>query len=76
MKRDLLAAVESDDELGVLVAMREIVASRIANDSCPARELASLTKRLSDLNTEIRALRERQEDDEPTPDEPFDINVI
>ncbi len=70
---DLITAAESGDELAMQLAMRRIVAERIADPKCPSRELASLTKRLHEINREIKSIEESEEDEDAiTPDEPFD----
>ena len=75
---DLITAAESGDELAMQVAMRRIVAERIADPKCPSRELASLTKRLQEINREIKALEDSEDDDGDlvTPDEPFDPSTL
>ena len=74
---DLVTAAESGDELAMQVAMRRIVAERIADPKCPSRELASLTKRLHEINREIKSLKEcEEEEDAITPDEPFDPSAL
>jgi len=62
------------------LAMRLIVAEKIADPMCPARELASLTKRLHEINREIKELEaqraEEHGDSEPAPPEPWDDKAI
>ena len=50
------AAAEGDDELVLLKAMRVRLAGAV--DNCPTRDLSALTRRLQDVNKEIRALEE------------------
>lgn len=76
---DLIAAVEDDDDTAALVAMRKIVARRIADPTCPARELASLTKRLADMTLELRAKEQEHDwvgDAMSMADEPLDPSTI
>lgn len=47
----------------LLVAMRDRVAETVTKPDCPARDLASLTKRLSDLAKEIESIDARAVDD-------------
>lgn len=52
----LTDAAAHGDDLAMQLAMRKIVAAKIADPQCPARELASLTKRLHEINREIKEL--------------------
>lgn len=54
---DVAAAEGSDLEL--LMAMRERVASAVADPDCPPRDLASLTRRLDEIRKQIVAERAR-----------------
>jgi len=66
----LIDAAERGDDLGMQYAMRTIVAETIAS-GCPARELAALTKRLREINEEIKELEaSRAEDQGDDPDPP------
>lgn len=75
----LLAAAEAGDDLAMQYAMRIIVANEI-QQGCPARELAALTKRLKEINAEIKELEalKAEEDDDPsdTPPEAWDAAAI
>ncbi|AGT20659.1 terminase small subunit [Mycobacterium phage Dylan] len=52
------AAAESGDELQLLYAIRNKLASAI--EDCPVRDLSPLTRRLQDTVKEIRELEERR----------------
>lgn len=56
-------AAAKGDHRALLMAMRERIAKAVSADSCPPRDLASLTRRLQDISKEIEAidLREREE---------------
>jgi len=67
VKYDSVAdAAESGDHLALLVAMRDRIAVAVSSDTCPPRDLASLTKRLDDIAKEIREFKvqAKQETDE------------
>lgn len=57
-------AAKSGDKKALLVAMRDRVAKAVSSEECPARDLASLTKRLADIAKEIEALDAREESDQ------------
>lgn len=44
----------------LLVAMRERIATAVQDVSCPARDLAALTRRLQDVAREIEAIDARE----------------
>jgi hypothetical protein len=52
-------AAEEGDHLEMLRAMRRRVATTVEDPNCPARELASLTRRLQELVREIEATEAR-----------------
>lgn len=54
-------AAKSGSQRDLLVAMRDRVATTVTARDCPARELASLTKRLYDITKEIEALDARDD---------------
>lgn len=56
-------AAKSGDKRALLVSMRDRVAKAVTAEDCPARDLASLTKRLSDIAKEIEALDAREDSD-------------
>lgn len=66
----------------LLVALRNRVATQVADTDCPARDLAALTRRLQEIAKEIEAIdaREQQEREaessEAAQDQPFDPEAI
>lgn len=66
----------------LLVALRNRVAKQVADEDCPARDLAALTRRLQEIAKEIEAIdaREKQEREaesgESAQDESFDAETI
>lgn len=74
-------AARSGSERDLLIAMRDRIAEAVSDPECPKRELASLTKRLSDIAKEIRSLESQEGGDDigaagETPDEQFDPAAI
>lgn len=61
--KDVAQAARKGTHRELLVAMRDRIATAVANQDCPPRDLASLTKRLADIAKEIEALDARSEDD-------------
>lgn len=57
----VLDAVQDEDILGATRAMRERIAVAIDDPATPPRDLAALTKRLFDLNREIREVQADEE---------------
>ncbi|RSX53015.1 hypothetical protein [Bifidobacterium samirii] len=57
-RRTVFNAASSNDPRRLLVALRNQIAAAI-DEGVPPRDLASLSKRLVDINNEIRALDER-----------------
>lgn len=80
MNSNLVEAAAAGDDLGMQLAMREIVAEKIADPKCPARELASLTKRLHEINREIKEIvaAKAEEVDDPAnvPPEAWDGSAL
>lgn len=64
----------------LLVAMQTRIAEAVEDKNTPARDLASLTKRLMEVTRDIEAIdaREKQEGERggPVPDEAFDAAAI
>ena len=64
----------------LLVAMRDRIAKAVANEDCPPRDLAALTRRLQDIAKEIESidLRDKQEaaEDATAPDEEWDPEAL
>lgn len=74
-------AAEKGDERAMLVALKAQIARSISSGDCQARDLASLSKRLIDIQREIASLdaRESQEASEnaaEVPDSEFDAAAI
>ena len=72
-------AAQSGDHRALLVAMRDRIATAVQNPECPPRDLAALTRRLSEIAKDIRAmdLAAQQEADERVPDdEAFDAASV
>jgi hypothetical protein len=74
-------AAESGSRRDLLVAMRGRVATQIDDPNCPPRDLAALTRRMSEFAKEIEALdaadrEEAEENAGPAPDEAFDASAI
>ena len=79
-KMSVTEAADLGDHKGLLVAMRERIATAVSAPECPPRDLASLTRRLQDISKEIAAIThaEKAEADRggPTADEAFDASAI
>ena len=74
-------AAAQGDERAMLVALKTKIAQTIASGECPARELASLSKRLIDIQREIASLdartsQEASENAAEVPDQQFDAAAI
>lgn len=66
-------AAQNGTELALLEAMRDKIAAQL-DDGVPARDLASLTRRLMEISREIRTLEAAEKGDDvgdaaSTPDE-------
>lgn len=74
-------AATAGDSRAMLVAMRKRISDAIASPDCSTRDLASLSKRLMEIQRDIEAhdAREEQEASEnaaEVPDEKFDAAAI
>lgn len=74
-------AAESGTYRDLLVAMRSRISQAVSDPSCPARDLASLTRRLNDIAKEIdsldlRAKQEAAESVDSGDDETWDSSAI
>ena len=72
-------AAASGSELELLSAMRDRVAVAVADPNCPARDLASLTRRLREITKDIDVVRAREAeavDGGNAPDAAFDAEAI
>lgn len=79
--RTITEAARDGDRLAELQAMRLILAGAVQNSKTPARDLASLTRRLIEVGKEIEELKAlaRQEGgngEQPAPDEALDPAAI
>lgn len=61
--KSVAQAAKAGTHRELLVAMRDRVAVAVTSPDCPARELASLTKRLADIAKEIDSIDAREADD-------------
>lgn len=80
VKQSVAQAAASGDHKALLVAMRERIAETVADPKCPPRDLAALTRRLTDIAREIETLelkakQEAAEDAVPG-DEEFDAAAL
>ena len=79
-KMSVTEAAELGDHKGLLVAMRERIASAVSASECPPRDLASLTRRLQDISKEIAAIdhaeKAEAERGGQVEDEAFDASAI
>ena len=69
----ITGAAQSGDERKLLVAMRDQIAAQL-DEGVPARDLASLTRRLMEISREVRNLDAAEKGDDvsdaaSTPDE-------
>lgn len=74
-------AAASGDHRALLIAIRERIAATVSSPDCPPRDLAALTKRLSDIAKEIESidLRRKEEGadaDHLDDDEDFDPEAL
>lgn len=72
--KSITQAAESGTQRELLVAMRARIAKTVDDPKCPPRDLAALTRRLHDIDRDIRALDAENEGDDigeaaNTPDE-------
>lgn len=80
-KHTVKSAAAEGDQLDILIAMRDRIATAVSDEKCPPRDLAALTKRLDDIVDKIAALKaraaEESDGDEGTADdEGFDASAI
>ncbi|WP_119697030.1 hypothetical protein [Microbacterium halotolerans] len=73
-------AAREGTDLEFLMAIRDRLADAVADETCPPRELAALTRRLEEnrkqINAEKARLREEGEDDEHADDERWDADAV
>lgn len=70
--KSITEAAESGTTRELLVAMRLRIAKAVENDDTPARDLAALTKRLTEVVRDIEAIDAREADNKPDSDGPVD----
>ena len=79
-KKTLAELLKSDDKRELLVAMRDRVATALADPNTPARDLAALTRRQMEIAREIAAIDAESEqeaaEDAEAADEDFDASAI
>ena len=78
-ERTVLQAAKSGDQRDLLVAMRTRVAKAVQDPETPARDLASLTKRLMEIAKEIEAIDTREGERQPAgggEDVAFDASAV
>lgn len=61
--QSVVSAASSGDHRALLVAMRDRIADTVDDSDCAARDLAALTKRLSDIARDIEAIDARAKGD-------------
>lgn len=77
--KNVAQAAEDGTTRELLVAMRARIAKAVDDPNTPARELASLTKRLVEVVRDIEAIDARAEqegDSGPVADEAFDASAV
>ena len=75
----ILEAAELGDSLQLLMALRTRLASTVQNEATPPRDLAALSKRLTDVDDAIKARQSRDREEAQSgaaPDESFDAAAI
>lgn len=76
----IVEAAEANDERALLVALRKKIAQTIQDSSTPARDQASLSIRLMQINRDIQAIdaraKEEGEDAGEAEDEAFDPEAL
>jgi len=72
-------AAERDDDVWQLKLARRVIARKLDDPNCPARDMASLSIRLMQLSKEISVLEARAKEEgerAPVSDETFDAEAI
>jgi hypothetical protein len=73
-------AANQGNQRALLVAMRTRVAQTVDDPKCPPRDLASLTRRLQDINREIESLdaklKQEAREDAHSADEAWDAEAL
>ena len=76
---DVAAAAKTGKHIDLLIAMRDRIAGTVADPDTSARDLAALTKRLSDVAKEIIELEEAERagsGDTDADDQPLDVSSL
>ena len=80
VKHTVTSAAKDGDRLELLIALRDRVAVAVENIETPARDLASLTRRLQEIAKEIEVLmaaaKKAAEQRETSGDERFDASAV
>lgn len=78
--RTIVEAAKSDSARDLLVAMRDRIAKTLDEPNCPARDQASLSRRLLEIRKEIEAIDAAAEQEAAesveTEDEAFDTEAL
>lgn len=79
-RKALIDLLKSDDKRELLVAMRDRVATALADPNTPARDLAALTRRQMEIAREIAAMdvesKQEAAEDAEAADEDFDASAV
>lgn len=77
-KKTVKEAAEAGSHLELLVAMRDRIATAVADPKCPPRDLAALTRRLADIAEQIKDIQEAEgdRDGDEAPEDHFDASAI
>lgn len=79
-KLSVSKAAESGSRRDLLVAMRDRIAKTVESPDCPPRDLAALTRRLTEIAKDIESIdiaaKQEAERDGEVPDEAFDASAI
>lgn len=80
-KKSVVEAAQDGTDLELLVAMRDRIAEDLDSRSTSARDLAALSKRLMELQRDIKVHKEREQQEGKgnggaVPDEPFDASAV
>lgn len=78
--KTITAAASSGTERELLVAMRARLAKSVEDPNTPPRDLAALSRRLLEVDREIRAIdlaaEEEANENRVSPDEEFDASAV
>ena len=68
--KSITEAANAGDTRALLVAMRTRIAATLQDPKCPPRDLASLSKRIIEIDENIKAIDARADDESGKKDEP------